>query len=62
MLASHMDKFAVIPPCNCGGETRIVMTGYGDGDVRVCDHCALQLVRKLSEDLCQLLTPGGRHG
>lgn len=62
MLASHMERDLVIPPCNCGNETRIVMHGYGDGDVRVCDGCALQLVRKLSEDLCQLLTAGGRHG
>jgi hypothetical protein len=49
----------------CGGDAVIQMAGYGDGvndDCNWCADCALQLVRKLSEDLCELLTRGGRHG
>jgi hypothetical protein len=33
-----------------------------DGDLFLCMDCALQLVRKITEDLCELLTAGGRHG
>jgi len=63
MLASRMPRNAVIPPCrNCGKETRIVMSGYSNENVEVCDECALQLARKLTEDLCELLTEAGRHG
>lgn len=49
----------------CGGDAVIQMVGYGDGKNDTCHwcmDCALQLVRKISEDLCELLTRGGRHG
>jgi hypothetical protein len=36
--------------------------GYADADLFLCADCALQLVRKITEDLCELLTRGGRHG
>jgi hypothetical protein len=62
MLASSFKSFAVVPSCNCGKETRIMMWGYGEGTILVCNDCALQLVRKVTEDLCELLTASGRHG
>lgn len=41
----------------------IEMHGYCEGpSIYLCSDCALQLVRKLTEDLCALLTKGGRHG
>jgi hypothetical protein len=40
----------------------IWMYGYTDGELLLCPDCALQLVRKILEDLCELLTRGGRHG
>jgi hypothetical protein len=51
----------------CGGDTPAVirLVGYGDsenGECNWCADCALQVVRKLSEDLCEVLTAGGRHG
>jgi hypothetical protein len=57
------------PPINCdycgGAEAVISMFGYGDdfsGNCHWCANCAMQLVRKLMEDLCELQTQGGRHG
>ena len=49
----------------CQNPATIKMMGYGDGEngeCNWCTECALQLVRKLTEDLCELLTRGGRHG
>ncbi len=59
-------------PCICPlcdkGSSSIWMRGYGCNiktggveDVLLCQDCAMQLVRKLSEDLCEF-TEGGRHG
>ncbi len=50
---------------SCGVErAQIQMTGFAEdeSDVVVCPDCALQLTRKLSEDLCAVLSKGGRHG
>ena len=54
------------PVCN-KRPARIWMRNYaqlvGDnvcGDLILCDYCALQLSRKLIEDLCELA--GDRHG
>jgi hypothetical protein len=50
---------------NCHEPAVIQMHGYGDGPSGTCNwcaDCALQVVRKTSEDLCELLTKGGRHG
>jgi hypothetical protein len=50
---------------NCGNDAVITMHGYGDsenGECNWCADCAMQLVRKIMEDLCELLTKGGRHG
>ena len=45
-------------------DAEIQMDGYCErpGNIRLCADCALQLVRKVTEDLCALLTKGGRHG
>lgn len=52
--------------CECGvGEpAKITMTGYAEEGavIHLCKDCALQLSRKLLEDLCELDTKGGRHG
>ncbi len=42
---------------------RIWMRGYATGheDIALCRDCAMQLVRKLTEDLCEF-TKGGRNG
>ena len=41
----------------------IMMMGYAENyaGIQLCEVCALQLARKLLEDLCAL-TPLGRHG
>jgi hypothetical protein len=57
----------VYPNCDyCGGEdAEITMLGYGDdgpGNCHWCVECALQLVRKIMEDVCELRTKAGRHG
>jgi hypothetical protein len=49
----------------CQEPAVIEMHGYGDGPTGTCAwcaDCALQVVRKTSEDLCELLSKGGRHG
>jgi len=42
----------------------IWMVGYADdgAGLFLCADCAMQLVRKIMEDLCELRTMGGRHG
>ena len=40
----------------------IWMHCYAEADLFLCSDCAMQLVRKIMEDLCELLTKGGRHG
>jgi len=49
----------------CKQPAVIRMIGYGDGNGGTCNwcaDCALQLVRKVMEDLCELMSKGGRHG
>jgi hypothetical protein len=48
--------------CLKKAEIMIIMTGYSTDDVlvQVCRSCALQLARKLLEDVCDL--DGDRHG
>lgn len=48
----------------CSQTAVIEMHGYSEGksNIQLCADCALQLNRKLSEDLCELLARGGRHG
>ena len=55
------------PRCaQCEGEedraAEIVMHGYAENgaDVVLCRQCALQLTRKLAEDLCEVID-GDRH-
>ena len=47
----------------CGQPATIFMTGDSreTGGLVWCSDCALQISRKLLEDLCALLTKGGRH-
>jgi hypothetical protein len=49
----------------CGGESAtIAMIGYGDdkkGDCHWCTNCALRLIRRVAEDLCEIIT-GDRSG
>lgn len=58
----HPEQFA---NCDyCGATAVIRMMGHGDdesGDCNWCAACALQLARKILEDLCAL-GKGGRHG
>ena len=62
MLATVItDNGLKVPNCNCGSPAEIVMQGYAaNADNNLCVSCALQLARKLTEDLCEL-TAGGRH-
>jgi hypothetical protein len=49
----------------CGkAPAALEMHGYSEGasNICLCAECALQLARKLLEDLCALLTKKGRHG
>jgi len=45
-------------------EPVILMLFYSDkkADNLLCSDCAMQLARKLLEDLCAVLTREGRHG
>jgi len=62
------DVRADVFPCSAATHPRnapppaveIIMWGYAEGDVALCRSCALQLARKLLEDLCELA--GDRHG
>jgi hypothetical protein len=53
-----------IPDCNCGAPAALVMHGYAwdSGNNSLCTDCGLQLVRKVMEDICELISKGGRHG
>jgi hypothetical protein len=46
---------------SCKGEARIMMSGYAENGAHtyLCQYHALQLVRKIMEDICDLY--GGRH-
>lgn len=47
-------------PGNCtacsSNDATIEMHGYTETSMRVCRNCALQLARKLLEDLCEVIT------
>ena len=45
---------------DCSRPGEIVMIGYAESEIRLCRQHALQLARKLLEDLCAL--DGDRHG
>jgi hypothetical protein len=68
MLMTKLGEFQPNAQRNCDScgkvPAAIQMRGYSEGasDIQLCAECALQLVRKLSEDLCELLTKAGRHG
>jgi hypothetical protein len=65
MLATKMAEYAggPVPKCdNCSRLAAVGMSGYAEHGFNLCSDCALQLVRKIAEDLCELLTWGGRHG
>ena len=65
MLATkYKEIFGSIPPCRCKRPAALEMHGYAydNESLYLCSDCALQLVRKITEDLCDLLTRGGRHG
>ena len=67
MLATRMVAIlgGEIPVCASCDEldSVIEMHGYAEGQASIflCQNCALQLARKLMEDLCEVLT-GDRHG
>jgi len=51
------------PNCHaCGAPAVIEMCDYSDGFSFLCADHAMQLARKIMEDLCELLTRGGRYG
>ena len=64
MLISEATLGAAKTCGGCDAPAEIQMNGYGGPDERVawCAQCALQLARKILEDLCELHTKGGRHG
>lgn len=65
MLATkYGDMGYRVHACGCGREAKIVLIGYANKRESndLCADCALQVIRKLSEDLCELQTFGGRHG
>jgi hypothetical protein len=51
-----------IPVTQREAALRTLMIGYAKGELSLCSDCALQLSRKILEDLCELLAWGGRHG
>ena len=65
MLSSKLSEAAGVPVPNCDNcpcVSTIALTGYSERGFNLCSECALQLVRKLTEDLCELLARGGRNG
>jgi hypothetical protein len=67
MLVSKWTEITNLPSpkcCACDSEATVKMHGYAEDnrDIFLCSDHALQLVRKITEDLCELLTKGGRHG
>jgi hypothetical protein len=49
----------------CGGAPAVIeMHGYANKGAwcSLCTDCAMQLARKILEDLCDVLTKTGRHG
>ena len=65
MLSSMLkESFGSVPRCQCKRPAAIGMLCYAHNDegLFLCSDCALQLVRKITEDLCELLTRSGRHG
>ncbi len=50
------------PLCGACGKVwaEITMWGYAEANLELCTSCALQLGRKLLEDIC--VFHGGRHG
>jgi hypothetical protein len=67
MLSTKMAAAAgfpgAVPKCNhCRRVPAAVsMSGYSENGFDLCVDCSLQLVRKITEDLCELITKGGRH-
>ena len=67
MLATRMVEIlgGKVPTCSsCADVDAVIeMHGYAEGiaSVYLCRDCALQLTRKLLEDLCEVVT-GNRHG
>jgi hypothetical protein len=64
LVSRYKEIFGHAPRCECKQPSAIAMHSYernGEG-IFLCSDCALQLVRKITEDLCALLTRGGRHG
>jgi hypothetical protein len=63
MLVSDLVKITGERATNCercGGDTPevIAMFGYGGGTRHWCAACAMQLARKILEDLCELKQRG----
>jgi hypothetical protein len=67
MLATRMVEIfgGTLPTCSsCANADAVIeMHGYAEetASVFLCRDCALQLTRKLLEDLCEVVT-GDRHG
>jgi hypothetical protein len=69
MLTTEFKK-AIMHDCTitcdyCQAPAVITMNGYGDSETSRCNwcaDCAMQPAQKIMEDLCELLTAGGRHG
>ena len=65
ILATLIRETQLAEPTRCTGcdkEAEILMHGYADNraDIRLCRMCALQLSRKLLDDLCE--PAGDRNG
>jgi hypothetical protein len=65
LLAEFIRETQLAVPAKCTGcekQAEIFMTGYAENssNLVLCRACALQLSRKLLEDLCELA--GDRHG
>jgi hypothetical protein len=64
-LAKTLPSAANTTCDRCQEPAALFIIGYSGphtSDVNWCKDCALQVIRYLSEDLCELLTRGGRHG
>ena len=66
MLASNVAGYLGCRVAKCDDckrrDSAIAIIGYSKNGFNLCTDCALQLVRIITEDLCELLTAGGRHG
>jgi hypothetical protein len=61
LTADVKNKLTVKTKCICDKPAELFFHSYSEDYLLLCRNCALQLSRKLLEDLCGIIA-GDRHG